>query len=247
MTMTMQKEFKDLLNDFLNISKPYIDNNALEEIKSEYYYQINSKRKISGIKEFEELIKLLEKYTIISYDNIKQLYFINKIYVKKSNLLIRLEKYESNYNQAILSKYFPPNYNMYQSDNDEETFDQIRWRNPLEELRYESLLSEVPEQFSKTSYNRESELKQMVLLKVNEQIGRSWKHVCRRLGLKENEINEIEKKNSSNLKKQSYQALDICISQNNSDWKINLLHALEKERRKDIKEVVEKILLDKKI
>lgn len=117
MAMTVQMRFKDLLNEFLNISKPCIDAKALEEIKSKYYYQIGSKRKISGIKEFEELIKLLEKYTIISYDNIKQLYFISETYIKKPNLLIRLKKYKSDYNQVILSKHFTPNCNMYKNDN----------------------------------------------------------------------------------------------------------------------------------
>lgn len=115
--MTVQMRFKDLLNEFLNISKPCIDVKALEKIKSKYYYQIGSKRKISDIKEFEELVKLLEKYTIISYDNIEHLYFISETYIKEPNLLTRLKKYESDYNQVILSKDFPPNCNMYKNDN----------------------------------------------------------------------------------------------------------------------------------
>lgn len=45
-----------------------------------------------------------------------------------------------------------------------------------------------------------------MLLKVNEQIGSSWKHICRRLGLKEYNINEIEK-NFPNLREQSYQVI----------------------------------------
>ncbi|KAF7384898.1 hypothetical protein HZH66_011984 [Vespula vulgaris] len=246
MTMTIQMKFKVLLNEFLTISKPYITTEVLEEIKSEYYYQIGSKRKISGIKDLEGLIKLLEKYTIISYDNIKPLYFISS-YVKP-NLLIRLEKYESDYNQAILSKHFCQSYNMYKNNNDQgqETFDQMRLPNSLKESSYKSVLSETAEQFSKASYDQELKLKQIVLLKINEQLGHSWKNICRLLGLKECEINEIENKNLS-IKEQSYQALRICILQNNSDWKINLLHALEKGRRKDIRENVEKILLNNKI
>lgn len=54
MIMTMQMKFKVLLNEFLTISKPYITTEVLEEIKSEYYYQIGSKRKISGIKDLED-------------------------------------------------------------------------------------------------------------------------------------------------------------------------------------------------
>ncbi|XP_043679388.1 uncharacterized protein LOC122634470 isoform X2 [Vespula pensylvanica] len=238
MIMTMQMKFKVLLNEFLTISKPYITTEVLEEIKSEYYYQIGSKRKISGIKDLEELIKLLEKYTIISYDDIKPLYFISS-YVKP-NLLIRLERYESDYNQAILSKHPCQSYNMYKNNNDQgqETFDQMRLPNSLKESSYKSVLSETAEQFSKASYDQELKLKQIVLLKINEQLGRSWKNICRLLGLKECELNEIENKNLS-IKEQSYQ--------NNSDWKINLLHALEKGRRKDIRENVEKILLNNKI
>ncbi|KAL2711882.1 fas-associated death domain protein isoform X1 [Vespula squamosa] len=237
--MTEQMRFKELLNDFLNISKPYITTKILEEIKRKYYYQIGSKRKISSIKDLEGLIKVLEKYTIISYDDIEPLHFINWNYLN-SILLIRLQKYESDYDQTILPKNFRQNYNMYKSNNDqdEETCDQMGLTNSLKESNYKSLLS-------KTETSCDQKLKEIVIMKVHEKLGRSWKNICRLLGLKECEINEIEYKNSSNLKEQSYQGLRICILQNNSDWKINLLHALEKGRRKDIKDTVEKILLNK--
>ncbi|KAK2582840.1 hypothetical protein KPH14_008925 [Odynerus spinipes] len=96
-------------------------------------------------------------------------------------------------------------------------------------------------------YDKESKLKQIVVLKICEQLGRSWRDVCRYMDLKEYQIDEIQNKYPYNLKEQSFQALQICISEYDSNWKINILHALEKGRRKDIKEFVEKILLCKEM
>lgn len=46
-------------------------------------------------------------------------------------------------------------------DQDQETSDQIRYPNSSKESSSKSLLSEVPEQVFKTSYDQEYELKQI--------------------------------------------------------------------------------------
>ncbi|XP_015190050.1 PREDICTED: fas-associated death domain protein [Polistes dominula] len=253
--MTVQVKYKDLIEEFVKISKPCVSFENLEEIKNEYSYDIGSKRKISGIQNLEGLIKVLEKYTILAYDDIKPLYYIEKRYIKKSDLITKLKNYEDWYK---LMNY-PSYYNMYQNDNarslpknnHHETCDRRVSLNSLPEnsgLNSHNLrLQETPKQLSQTLNNKESKLKQIVVLKVSEQLGRSWRDVCRFMNLKEYQIDELENKYPCNLKEQCNKALHICISQNNSEWKMSLLHALEKGRRKDVKEVVEKILLRNEI
>lgn len=249
--MTVQVKYKNLLEEFVKISRPCVSVENLEEIKNEYSYDIGSKRKVSGIQNLEGLIKVLGKYAILAYDDIKPLYDIEKRYIKKSYLVMKLKNYEDWYK---LMNY-PSYYNMYQNDNarslpknnDHETCDRTASLNSLSECSHKLKLYETPEQLSKALNSKESKLEQIVVLKVSEQLGRSWRDVCRYMNLKEYQIDELENKYPCNLKEQCNQALRICISQNNSEWKMNLLHALEKGRRKDVKEVVENILLHNKI
>ncbi|KAI4473958.1 hypothetical protein M0802_014713 [Mischocyttarus mexicanus] len=245
--MTVQLKYNNLLEKFVKISEPSVTTEILEEIKNEYSYDIGSKRKISNIQNLKGLIKVLEKCGILAYDDIKPLNYIVKKYVHTDDLKAILRLYEDWYKELN----YPSYYNMYQNDNalslpennDHETCDRMISLNSLPENSHNLKLHETPEQLSKTIRNKESRLKQMVVLKVSEQLGRSWRDVCRFMNLKEYQIDELENKYPRNLKEQCNQALRICISQNNSEWKINLLHALEKGRRKDVKEVVEKILM----
>jgi len=108
----MLKKYSSLRQDFLNSAESYINNDILNQLKCNYAHYINSKRKLSKIKDFKTLIKLLEKQDIISYKNIEQLQFISKTFIDKANLNNKLLDYEN----WLKSTQLPQFCDMYQSD-----------------------------------------------------------------------------------------------------------------------------------
>lgn len=87
-------------------------------------------------------------------------------------------------------------------------------------------------------------LQQVVLEHVSERIGNSWRDAARLLGLCEREIDEIENKYPFDLKKQSYMAFENYISQcANDHWMSSLILVLEKVRRRDLRETLEKLVI----
>ncbi|KAL6439989.1 hypothetical protein ACFW04_002975 [Cataglyphis niger] len=86
-----------------------------------------------------------------------------------------------------------------------------------------------------------------VLLQLKDRLGRSWRDVARHLDIRECEIDAVQSKYPFDLKEQSYEILRIYISQSDTErWAINLIRALEKGRRKDLKELVEELVLKNK-
>lgn len=263
--MIVQTRYKYLRDEFVKIAKPLLNLKALEEIKIKHCDDISSKRKLSSIKDLEKLIYVLEKYAFLSYDNIKILHYIENKYINVLRLQVILKDYEDWFKKLKI----PDRFNMYLDDdvqpttsnNDQKTCDRTRWANSLEgcaccgsqsnsisqQLENKCKVAcETKENYTNKEnvrYDKESKLKQTVVLKASELLGRSWRDVCRYMDLKESQIDEIQAVHPYNLKEQCFQALQICISQSDSQWKINILRALEKGRRKDIKEVIEKILL----
>lgn len=83
-----------------------------------------------------------------------------------------------------------------------------------------------------------------VMLEISERLGRAWKDVARHLGIRECEIDATQSKYPRDFKKQTHEILKIYMSQfDREEWVINLIHALEKARRRDLKEFVEKLIL----
>lgn len=110
----MLKRYKSLRQDLLSIAESVVDSNILSQLKRNYAHEINSRRKLSQVKDLGMFIKLLEKRDIISCDDIKHLWFISK-YIGKPELEDKLLEYE---NWLQTTPPFPF-YNMYQSDNSE--------------------------------------------------------------------------------------------------------------------------------
>lgn len=234
--MIIQIQYQQLRDEFIAISKIHITSEILEEIKNTYAHEINSKRQISSIKDLKKLIQVLEKRAVLSYDDIKVFRYIQKTYINVSDLEYKLKDYEDRFKSLNST----PNCNMYLFDNansstnrNQQTYNQI---NSLDDTENTSNVNH------RNNY-KITELQRTVILKIYENLGRSWKSVCRYMGLKEYQIDEIQNRYPYNLKEQSFQGLHICISQNDPGWKINLLNALEKSRRKDIKEIAEEVLL----
>lgn len=109
----MLERYELLRRDFLSIGEPYVNSDGLEILKCCYVNEIDSKRKLSEVKDLKTLIRLLEKRDIISYDNIKELQNISKTFVGESNLKNKLLEYEN-----WLEKNTPL-CNMYENDEGE--------------------------------------------------------------------------------------------------------------------------------
>lgn len=111
----MLDRYSLLRQTFLSIAEPLIDSNILDQLKRNYAHEINSKRKLSQIKDLQMFIRLLEKRDIMSYSNIQPLWYIMKKYIHKPDLQSKLEDYESWLNTVPLSSLC----NKYQSDESE--------------------------------------------------------------------------------------------------------------------------------
>ncbi|XP_012540284.1 fas-associated death domain protein [Monomorium pharaonis] len=248
----MLEKYSLLRQDFLSIAEPCVNNDVLNQLKHNYAHEIDSKRKLSQIKDLKTFIRILEKRDVMSYCNIEPLWFISKKYVNKPDLDSKLQDYENwlEKNAPLLSLY-----DTYQSDKTSECTGSESTCNSMYNL-YQSSIGGSSTTLSNYStetlhcnpkqeqYNKKRELLQnTVILQIKDRLGRSWRDVARHLGIRECEIDAAQSKYPYDLKEQSYEILKLYISQSDTEqWAINLLHALEKGRRKDLKELVEKII-----
>ncbi|XP_011341229.1 fas-associated death domain protein isoform X2 [Ooceraea biroi] len=225
------------------------------------------KRKLSKARDFKTFIRLLEKRDIVSYKNIEPLWFISKQFVRNSNLNDKLLDYENWLETAQLS----PSCNMYQSDEAPELLEQQRHEEEeysaslpesacastynLSRSSTENSIASSSIQIIETSHSCRQEgrdnlddkrklLQQTVLLQIKDRLGRSWRDVARHLNIRECEIDAVQSKYPYDLKEQSYEFLNIYMALSDTErWAINLIHALEKGRRRDLKELVEELIL----
>lgn len=111
----MLERYELLRRDFLSIGEFHVNSDTLEKLKCYYTHKIDSKRKLSEVKDLKTLIRLLEKRDVISYDNIKELQNISKTFIGESNLENKLLDYENWLKNILLL----PLCIMYQSDEGE--------------------------------------------------------------------------------------------------------------------------------
>lgn len=111
----MLEKYNLLRQTFLSIAEPLIDHDILDQLKRNYAYEIDSKRKLSQIKDLKMFIRLLEKRNVMSYSNIEPLWYITKKYIHKPDLESKLEDYERWLNTVPSSSLC----DMYQNDTSE--------------------------------------------------------------------------------------------------------------------------------
>ncbi|XP_072753538.1 fas-associated death domain protein isoform X1 [Anoplolepis gracilipes] len=250
----MLEKYSIVRQEFLSKAEASIDSKALEELKLNYTYDINSKRKLSKVTDLQTLIKLLEKRDIVSYDKIEPLRYISKTFVHDPNLESTLHDYE-NWLETVPLLHL---CNMYQSDEVSISVSESSSSSNLSQAtiaRSTESFSQMTqtlhcchEQEERNNLNdRRKLLQQQVLLQLKDRLGRSWRDVARHLDIRECEIDAAQSKYPFDLKEQSYEILRIYISQSDTEqWAINLIRALEKGRRKDLKELVEELVLKNK-
>ncbi|XP_024886802.1 fas-associated death domain protein [Temnothorax curvispinosus] len=258
----MLERYKLLRQDFLSVAEPLIDSDALDQLKCNYAFEIDSKRKLSMVKDLKMFIRLLEKRNIMSYSDIEPFRYISKRYIHKPDLESKLEDYDSWLKTVPLL----PSYK-YQSDetsvlpSTSKSTGSESTCNSMCDLSQSSIES-TAKLFSNSTqtlqcnseheeqcnlYKRKKLLQETVLLQVRDRLGRSWRDVARHLGIREYEIDAVQSKYPHDLKEQSYEILKIYMSQCNMEqWAINLIRALEKGRRRDLKELVEELILKDK-
>ncbi|XP_018367753.1 PREDICTED: fas-associated death domain protein [Trachymyrmex cornetzi] len=252
----MFEKYTLLCQDFLSTAEPFIDSNILNQLKCNYVHEIDSKRKLSQTKDLKMFIRLLEKRDIMSYSNIQPLWYISKRYIHKPDLESKLQDYES-----WLEAVSPLSLcNIYQS---EVLVPSLASESICSEYACNSMLSQLlienstkpfsnssqtlycnSEQKEQYNLDKRRKLQEAVMLQVKDRLGRSWRDVARHLGVTECEIDATQSKYPYDLKEQIYEILKIYILQSDTEqWAINLIRALEKGRRRDIKELVEELIL----
>ncbi|XP_011160758.1 fas-associated death domain protein isoform X2 [Solenopsis invicta] len=253
----MLEKYSLLRQDFLNIAEPFIDSNVLDQLKRNYAHEIDSKRKLSQIKDLKTFIRLLEKRNIVSYSNIEPLWYISKTYIHKPDLDNKLQDYENwlkNLTMPLLSLY-----DIYQKDETSEFTSLESACSSHHNLSQSSirgsstiLSSNIPQTLhcnQKTIRQNVHDLKidklqNEVIVKIQDRMGRYWRDIARHLGIRECDIDAIQNKYPYDSRDQSREMLLIYTKQSDMEqWAINLIRALEKARRRDLKEIVEELTL----
>ncbi|XP_015605873.1 fas-associated death domain protein isoform X2 [Cephus cinctus] len=265
--MINMEKYKQLRESFLKISELHIDNITLNELKLKYKYCINSNRTMGYIKDLEFLIRVLEKRTILRYNNIEPLKYISTQYVKDPALDLILSKYDT----EIKTMEYSPFYKSCSQQSDSSpipsmqitNFDSVRYMPNITYVSVTMVESRLPQStalptydpvelqtqydpvpITGSSFNKKEQIQRKVFLRISEELGRFWRDLARHLNIRESEIDAIESQTNLDLKNKAYEALKIFASRSDDDsWKSDLLRALDNSRRKDIREMVEKHLL----
>ncbi|XP_076662163.1 fas-associated death domain protein isoform X2 [Halictus rubicundus] len=193
-------------------------------------------KRFSQIKNLSTLIKILEKRDTLNFRNIEPLVDISSNFLNDARISTLIKDYKSYLENTRNSK----SCDMNQDENVKEE----QKTEPSQDTASSSQKHLIN---FKTRLEQEEELKKMVLSQTSERIGRSWRDTVRYLGIPEYQIDVIGNKYPFDMKEQSYQALSLCISEYCSDdWKLSLIRALERARRRDLKEMVEKLIVSDK-
>ncbi|XP_078039247.1 fas-associated death domain protein [Augochlora pura] len=246
-SMAMKSQYHRLCAEFLSVAQLRVDDDAFNAIKDYYKTCINSKRKFSQIKDLNALMNILEKRDTLSYVNIEPLVNISNNFLKDSHVYTLIKDYISDLNTEH-STYF----DMYKDENEHAS--KLTQKTEVPGAQEECQTSESGSSsqiYTKNlkSYSTQEEILQRVVFsQICEKIGRSWRDTVRYLGVPEYQIDNIQNKYPLDMKEQSYKALRLYISEYCiGDWKLKLIHALERARRRDLKELVEKLIISKQI
>ncbi|XP_054014108.1 fas-associated death domain protein [Hylaeus anthracinus] len=235
--MTVEVKYSCLREEFLSITQSNIDDRALKVLKEYYADYIHSKRKLGLVNDLRTLLKILEKRDVLSYSKIEPLDYISKNFLNDPLVQKKIEDYKF----YLQNTQYLSFCDMYQDENEFKDKD-------TKEVRTNEPECQATSQSHATNFRscseQESKLQQMVLLQIGERIGRSWRDTVRYLGIPEYQIDAIQEKYPMNMKEQSFEALKLYMYQYSTDkWKLNLVHALEKARRRDLKELAEKLIM----
>ncbi|XP_011862808.1 PREDICTED: fas-associated death domain protein [Vollenhovia emeryi] len=249
----MLERYNQLRQDFLGVAGPLVDSDILDQLKLNYTHDIDSRRKLSRIKDLGAFIRLLEKRNIVSYSDIEPLWFIAKKYIHRPDLDSKLEDYESWLKTAPLlcdayrsdETFVPTSESTGSTCSSAHNAPQTSTGSSAKSFAISTQTLHCNSEHEELcGLHRRKLLQETVLLQIKDRLGRSWKDVARHLGIRECEIDAVCSKYPYDLKEQSYEILKIYMSQSSTEqWAINLIRALEKGRRRDLRELVEELIL----
>ncbi|XP_014209014.1 uncharacterized protein LOC106639767 [Copidosoma floridanum] len=261
MVMGLDRYF-EFIRQFEQISQAHVHGDVLEQLKDQFKNQINSRRMLETIIDIRILLKVLEKRGVLQYNDIRVIKHVAKEFIRDTSveeLILNYELWlEENYSQinnlynlAIVPKtdtikptsvtppilgdskmpFYTSNIDVGISMDHRITVKQTQNHTP-------TLPSNV---------DQEKELKDLISNGVGKKIGIFWKDVSRRLKIEESIIVEIEAKYCTQEhrdEKSFKKVLELYFSKNHHNWKIELMHALERSRRTDLKNHVEHVILE---
>ncbi|XP_031779218.1 fas-associated death domain protein isoform X2 [Nasonia vitripennis] len=251
MTVDMQK-YTELLQDFSAISQAYINQETLDKLKARYKETINSKRVLENIVNIDSLLKVLEKRGVLQYNEISVLHQIAEIVQNSSidDLIVNYEHWSTeNFTTEINDLYscaIVPGVEQQTNASSNKFEPKMPLFRPNVNLEYSANHSSVYSSTTPVSHaDREKEIQSLVVNRISRKIGRYWADVSRRLNIEEAYIEDIENRyieETHSHEKMFKEALKIYFSEKNSNWKRDLMTALESSKRKDLKEEVEKMV-----
>lgn len=242
--MATGTEFKYLedivLSKLRNVNS---SNEILNKIKLHFKDKINSKRTFERINTFEELFNVLKKRNEICF---------NKTDAYKITLNVIDDK--ASFKESEISNLRNEFVNLSKTTDTNELHcgpsTQLlskEQQNVLQEphinigtKKYEAYSLNNIHWDCKSEFSKRKEFEKSVMLQVSERIGSKWRNLARYLDITETIIDQIEIKYNLDLKEKAYQILKMSQSELDfHNWKVKLTHALEKVRRKDLRDWIE--------
>ncbi|XP_046466234.1 fas-associated death domain protein isoform X3 [Neodiprion pinetum] len=252
--MEQYEQYIALRKEFLSEAKLYLTRSDVIALKIRHQQAINSVRTYESIENIEQLVRVLEKRGVIRYDKIQLLKNIAQNFPHHSVINTKFNKY-----MAWLENYtpYPPETNLYQCSNgsripyarnDPNKETEIRNTPDRQNYQWYPSTSEsvMYSSYSQTQPEDQQKIMYTVFNGVSEAVGKSWRDVARYLDVREGDIDRIDTQFNSDSKEKAFAALKIFAAKSDLRcWSINLKNALEKARRKDLRNLVDDLLTRK--
>ncbi|XP_046466226.1 fas-associated death domain protein isoform X2 [Neodiprion pinetum] len=273
--MEQYEQYIALRKEFLSEAKLYLTRSDVIALKIRHQQAINSVRTYESIENIEQLVRVLEKRGVIRYDKIQLLKNIAQNFPHHSVINTKFNKYmawlenytpyppETNLYQCSNVHYIPepsappsqvvnPGFaegsRIPYARNDPNKETEIRNTPDRQNYQWYPSTSEsvMYSSYSQTQPEDQQKIMYTVFNGVSEAVGKSWRDVARYLDVREGDIDRIDTQFNSDSKEKAFAALKIFAAKSDLRcWSINLKNALEKARRKDLRNLVDDLLTRK--
>ncbi|KFB40398.1 AGAP007173-PA-like protein [Anopheles sinensis] len=229
--------YEQLCKDYLNLK--LLAQNActsperLEQCKQLIREDVHSRRKLSKVANFEDLLQLLEQRNLLSLlkpDVIERL----ELVLDSDDIAKAIKLY-----RRTISSHYPAIRRFYLED--------LRHRDRRSLLEKEVEKIKLAEQSTVSAFHEKYlQQREAIISLLQNQIGKDWRVFGRYLNITEAELDEINERYRTDLKGRIYEMLigvEQKVGEGSQEQFISTLtKALESIRRKDLKRKVEKML-----
>ncbi|XP_058121995.1 fas-associated death domain protein [Anopheles ziemanni] len=229
--------YEQLCKDYLNLK--LLAQNActsperLERCKQLIWEDVHSRRKLSRVASFEDLLQLLEQRNLLS--------LLKPEVIERLELVLSsddIAKAVKLYRQTI-SSHYPAIRRFYLED--------LRQRDRRSLLEKEVEKIKLAEQSTVSAFHgKYLQQREAIYSLLQNQVGKEWRVFGRYLNIAEAELDEINERHRNDLKSRIYEMLigvEQKLGESSGEQFISTLtKALENIRRKDLKRKVENML-----